>query len=109
MALTVIAVIVGFNTLLLGHHIYSIVKLKQDFACSITATHFMCSCPDPHSGESFEIVIADLSTIEISNGRINLRLQNGSEHRLTRSFGNPSGYFIKLLLEANPRSTLDRR
>ena len=100
------SVLVAILTAIGCFHVRSAVKSKTDFVCAIEDDYLRCVCPDRTSGESFKIAIADLSIIEVNDGWVTLKMDDGCEYWLTSNYGNPSGYFINLLLEANPNGKL---
>lgn len=101
-------ILVG-NSILFGHEIYDAMARRRNFVCTITERRLICECPSAPTGYSFDIAIAEILEVVVDDDDVILKLQDGLEYRLTSNYGNPRGYFIKLILQANPAVRLERR
>ena len=94
------------NTAIFGHQLYTAVARRRDFVCRIDDSRLLCICPEPSGGDSFDIAIADIDVIEVDDGVVTIRLQDGSKHWLTSNYGNPANEFITSILDSNPTTKL---
>jgi hypothetical protein len=97
------------NSILFGHEIYDSIARRRNFVCTLTEQRLCCECPNKHAGDSFDIAIAEILEVVVESDDVTLKLQDGREYQLTSNYGNPRGYFITLILQANPAIRLERR
>ena len=97
------------NSILFGCEIYDANAWRRSFVCSITEQHLRCECPDEPAEYSFDIDIADVVEVVVDSDDMTLKLQDEREYQLTSNYGNPGGYFITLMMQANPAIRLERR
>ena len=101
--------ILAGNSILFGHEIYDSVARRRNFLCTITEQRLICECPCEPAGYSFDINIAEILEVVVDDDDVVLKLQDGREYWLTSNYGNPRGYFITLIMQANPAIRLERR
>lgn len=97
------------NSILFGREIYDAIARRRNFVCAITDQRLRCECPDEPAEYSFDIDIAEIIEVVVDSDDVTLKLQDGREHQLTSNYGNPRGYFITLMIQANPAIRLERR
>ena len=97
------------NSVLFGREIYDAIARRRNFVCAITDQRLRCECPDEPAEYSFDIAIAEIREVVVDDDDVTLKLQDGREYQLTSNYGNPRGYFITLMMQANPAIRLERR
>jgi hypothetical protein len=97
------------NSILFGREIYDAIARRGNFVCAITDQRLRCECPDEPAEYSFDIDLAEILDVVVDGGDVTLKLQDGREYHLTSNYGNPRGYFITLMMQANPAIKLERR
>ena len=97
------------NSVLFGREIYDAIARRRNFVCTLTEQRLRCECPNKPAGDSFDIAIAEILEVVVDSDDVTLKLQDGREYQLTSNYGNPRGYFITLMMQANPAIRLERR
>jgi hypothetical protein len=97
------------NSILFGREIYHAIAQRRNFVFAITEQRLRCECPDEPAEYSFDIAIAEILEVVVDSDDVTLKFRNGHEYQLTSNYGNPRGYFITLMMQANPAIRLERR